>query len=87
MPAGTLTFVTKVAYAQSRQTRHAGLTGYTCVNCRKMENVWTEDRINRYLTDEYVIVSLYTDDHELPRRRTRVDRLDSRPYQTDRPGR
>jgi len=38
-------------------------TGYTCVNCRKMEeNVWTKDEIRRYLTDEYVIVSLYVDD-------------------------
>ncbi len=38
-------------------------TGYTCVNCRKMEeNVWTQENIRRYLTDEYVIVSLYTDD-------------------------
>ncbi|MEM9930992.1 MAG: thioredoxin family protein, partial [Bacteroidota bacterium] len=41
-------------------------TGYTCVNCRKMEeNVWTQEKIRRYLTDEYVIVSLYTDDRSL----------------------
>lgn len=38
-------------------------TGHACVNCRKMEeHVWTEDKIKRYLTDEYVIVSLYVDD-------------------------
>ena len=38
-------------------------TGYTCVNCRKMEeNVWTQEEVRRYLTDEYVIVSLYVDD-------------------------
>ncbi|MEL7160292.1 MAG: cytochrome c biogenesis protein CcdA, partial [Bacteroidota bacterium] len=38
-------------------------TGYACVNCRKMEeHVWTDDEIRRYLTDEYVIVSLYVDD-------------------------
>ncbi|OAV45785.1 hypothetical protein A3850_003700 [Lewinella sp. 4G2] len=54
-------------------------TGFTCVNCRKMEeNVWTVDKINRYLTDEYVIVSLYTDDRsELPaEEHVEVDRLD-----------
>ena len=43
-------------------------TGYTCVNCRKMEeNVWTVDKVDRYLKEDYVIVSLYVDDRtELP---------------------
>ena len=52
-------------------------TGYTCVNCRKMEeNVWTDERIDRYLRDEYVIVSLYVDDRsELPT----AEHLDGRP--------
>lgn len=54
-------------------------TGDACVNCRKMEEyVWTEDNIKRYLTDEYVIVSLYVDDREkLPEAEHReVDRMD-----------
>lgn len=54
-------------------------TGFTCVNCRKMEeNVWTDDKIKRYLTDEYVIVSLYVDDRTaLPEsEHVEVDRLD-----------
>ncbi len=54
-------------------------TGDACVNCRKMEeHVWTEDNIKRYLTDEYVIVSLYVDDREkLPESEHReVDRMD-----------
>ncbi|MEM6769932.1 MAG: thioredoxin family protein, partial [Bacteroidota bacterium] len=54
-------------------------TGDACVNCRKMEeHVWTEDNIKRYLTDEYVIVSLYVDDREkLPEAEHReVDRMD-----------
>ncbi len=54
-------------------------TGYTCVNCRKMEeNVWPEAEIQRYLNDEYVVVSLYTDDRsELPATEHReVTRLD-----------
>ena len=54
-------------------------TGYTCVNCRKMEeNVWTDDRIDRYLRDEFVVISLYVDDRsELPAAEHRtVDRMD-----------
>lgn len=54
-------------------------TGDACVNCRKMEeHVWTENRIKRYLTEEYVIVSLYVDDREkLPESEHReVDRMD-----------
>ncbi|WP_282123509.1 protein-disulfide reductase DsbD family protein [Algibacter mikhailovii] len=38
-------------------------TGYACVNCRKMEeHVWSIDRIDKYLRDEYVLISLYVDD-------------------------
>jgi len=54
-------------------------TGYSCVNCRKMEeHVWTEKEIKRYLTDEYVIVSLYVDERKpLPAAEHReVDRMD-----------
>ena len=40
--------------------------------------VWTEDKIKRYLTDEYVIVSLYVDEREeLPEEQhIEVDRMD-----------
>jgi thiol:disulfide interchange protein DsbD len=54
-------------------------TGYTCVNCRKMEeNVWSEAPIQELLTEDYVLISLYVDDRsELPEsERVRVDRLD-----------
>ncbi|PPK87491.1 thiol:disulfide interchange protein DsbD [Neolewinella xylanilytica] len=54
-------------------------TGYTCVNCRKMEeNVWSQDRINDLLTEDYVLISLYVDDRkELPAEQQReVTRLD-----------
>lgn len=38
-------------------------TGWSCVNCRKMEdNVWSKDRVWKILNDEYVVVSLYVDD-------------------------
>ena len=54
-------------------------TGYTCVNCRKMEeNVWSQDRIKNILTEDYVLISLYVDDRkELPAEEHRqVERLD-----------
>ena len=38
-------------------------TGHGCVNCRQMEQaVWTDARVARLLTDDYVLVSLYVDD-------------------------
>ena len=43
-------------------------TGWACVNCRKMEeHVWTDEKINNMLRDNFVIISLYVDDRmELP---------------------
>ena len=38
-------------------------TGYGCVNCRKMEvAVWTDPRVRKLMTEDYVLVSLYVDD-------------------------
>ena len=38
-------------------------TGYACVNCRKMEeHVWPRREVLSYLTDDYVLISLYVDD-------------------------
>ncbi|TND09230.1 MAG: proteiN-disulfide reductase [Bacteroidetes bacterium] len=40
-------------------------TGYSCVNCRKMEDyVWPQPKIFKHLSEDYVIVSLYVDDKE-----------------------
>lgn len=40
-------------------------TGWSCVNCRKMEdNVWSDTEVLKRLSDEYVIISLYVDDKE-----------------------
>ncbi|WP_299554153.1 thioredoxin family protein [Seonamhaeicola sp.] len=43
-------------------------TGYACVNCRKMEeHVWPLAKIDKYLRNDYVLISLYVDDKkELP---------------------
>ena len=38
-------------------------TGWACVNCRKMEeNVWTQPEVNKFIKDNYILVSLYVDD-------------------------
>jgi thiol:disulfide interchange protein DsbD len=38
-------------------------TGYACVNCRKMEeHVWPNEKIDNYLRNDYVLISLYVDD-------------------------
>jgi len=38
-------------------------TGWSCVNCRKMEaSVWPDPEVLRRLKDEYVLISLYVDD-------------------------
>ena len=40
-------------------------TGFTCVNCRKMEEqVWSDPEVFEKLRDEYVLISLYVDDRE-----------------------
>ncbi len=38
-------------------------TGWSCVNCRKMEdNVWSDPEILKRLREDYVLISLYVDD-------------------------
>jgi len=41
-------------------------TGWSCVNCRKMEdNVWSDSKVLKRLAEDYVLISLYVDDKEL----------------------
>lgn len=41
-------------------------TGWTCVNCRKMEeSVWPDPTVLRLLNEEFVIASLYVDDRTM----------------------
>ncbi|MBK8846844.1 MAG: thioredoxin family protein [Bacteroidetes bacterium] len=41
-------------------------TGWSCVNCRKMEdNVWSDAKILKKLSEKYVLISLYVDDKEV----------------------
>jgi len=40
-------------------------TGWSCVNCRKMEdNVWSDDKVLKRLSEDYVLISLYVDDKQ-----------------------
>ncbi|MFI5218206.1 MAG: protein-disulfide reductase DsbD family protein [Bacteroidia bacterium] len=40
-------------------------TGWSCVNCRKMEdNVWSDSKVLKKLLNDYVLISLYVDDKE-----------------------
>ncbi|MDR1004201.1 MAG: thioredoxin family protein, partial [Prevotellaceae bacterium] len=50
-------------------------TGYGCVNCRKMEaDVWTDERVNSIINNDYVLITLYVDQKDpLPARQTVVE--------------
>lgn len=38
-------------------------TGWSCVNCRKMESaVWTEPEVQKIITENFVLLQLYVDD-------------------------
>ncbi len=40
-------------------------TGYSCVNCRKMEeSVWSDEGVLNHLRNDYVVVSLFVDDRD-----------------------
>lgn len=53
-----------MAYAQKHNKPVIlDFTGHGCVNCRKMESaVWENNRVVKYLTEDYVIISLYVDE-------------------------
>ena len=39
------------------------ISGHGCVNCREMEaRVWSDPRVRKILSEDYVLVTLYTDD-------------------------
>ncbi|WP_136480941.1 protein-disulfide reductase DsbD family protein [Cognatitamlana onchidii] len=60
---------TGIAYAKKvNKPIMIDFTGYACVNCRKMEeHIWPLDKIDSYLRNDYVLISLYVDDkRELP---------------------
>ena len=51
------------------------VTGHGCVNCREIEaRVWSDPRVLKILSEDYVIVALYNDDKQ---------KLDEKDYVTD----
>ncbi len=57
-------YETGMAYAKSiNKPVMIDFTGWSCVNCRKMEdNVWSQPKVLKHLSDDYVVISLYVDD-------------------------
>jgi thiol:disulfide interchange protein DsbD len=57
------------ALAASRKLRRPlmlDFTGINCVNCRKMEGqVWSDPAVMKILKEDFVIVSLYVDVHNI----------------------
>ena len=53
-----------IAYAEKvNKPIMLDFTGYGCVNCRKMEeHIWPLEKIDNYLRNDYVLISLYVDD-------------------------
>jgi thiol:disulfide interchange protein DsbD len=38
-------------------------TGWSCVNCRQMEErVWPNPKVMKFIREEYILISLYVDD-------------------------
>jgi len=54
--------------------------GHACANCKKMENgVWTDPRAMKMLSEDYVIIALYTDDRtRLPEEERITSRVDGK---------
>ena len=66
-----------LAYAKEvKKPLMVDFTGWSCVNCRKMEDkVWVDPRVLERLNNDYVLVSLYVDDKTaLPEAEKRVSK-------------
>ena len=49
--------------AEKNKPLFIDFTGHTCANCRQMEQkVWSKPEVNKILKEQYVMVSLYTDE-------------------------
>lgn len=59
-------------------------TGYSCVNCRKMEdNVWVQPDIFQLINDNYTLISLYVDDKaKLPEAEQYIDAISQKKVTT-----
>ncbi|MCU0436313.1 MAG: thioredoxin family protein [Raineya sp.] len=70
-----------VAYAKKvKKPIFLDFTGHGCANCRKMEEyIWVKPEILNILKNDYVIISLYTDDKtELPEKDWVTSKVDGK---------
>jgi thiol:disulfide interchange protein len=58
--------------------------GHACANCKKMENsVWADPAALKSLSEDYVIIALYTDDRtQLPENEWKISEIDGRALKT-----
>lgn len=58
--------------------------GHTCANCKKMEQeVWSNSEVQKLLSNEFVLVALYTDDKaELPAKDWYISKFDGKQKKT-----
>jgi len=56
-----------VAYAKKvNKPIMLDFTGWSCVNCRKMEdNVWIDPKVGELIRDKYVLIQLYVDERSI----------------------
>jgi thiol:disulfide interchange protein len=67
---GMVTYFDYAEALEAARTEHKPLmldfTGINCVNCRKMEGqVWSDPEVMKHLKEDFVIVSLYVDVHNV----------------------
>jgi thiol:disulfide interchange protein len=74
-----------LAYAKTQgKPLMVDFTGWSCVNCRRMEaNVWVDQRVLKRLEEDFVLVSLYVDDKEdLPKDKQYVSEVTGKKIRT-----
>ena len=59
-------------------------TGWSCVNCRKMEaSVWSDPQVVKRLKEDYVLISMYVDDKTyLPEDKQVISKLSGKKLRT-----
>ncbi|RYF23222.1 MAG: thioredoxin family protein [Flavobacteriales bacterium] len=63
-------------------------TGWTCVNCRKMEDdIWIDEQVGKIIRDEYVLIQLYVDERSIKMPDDKVHHSDYLKGKTDDLGR
>ncbi|MBX5439076.1 MAG: thioredoxin family protein, partial [Thermoflavifilum sp.] len=87
-PPGYLAYYDYEEALQAAQQEHKPImvdfTGWSCVNCRKMENaVWTDPAVRQMINQHFILLSLYVDDRTpLPDSLQYISRVDGTKIKT-----